>query len=57
MGLKKLAVPLGGLVIALGLLVVNAQQPGDDEVRGAFISSRPKTTNTNAPPRRHKRRR
>jgi len=56
MGLKKLAVPLGCIVIAFGLFVVNAQQPGDDEVRGAFISSRPKTTNTNAPPRRHKRR-
>src|SRR4030095_3269408 len=29
-----------------GLLIVNAQEP-DDDVRGAFISTRPKTTNTN----------
>ncbi len=30
-----------------GLLIVNAQAP-DDDVRGAFLSSRPKTTNANA---------
>jgi hypothetical protein len=35
-----------------GLLIVNAQEP-DDDVRGAFLSSRPKTTNTNAT-RRHR---
>jgi hypothetical protein len=35
-----------------GLLIVNAQEP-DDEVRGAFLSTRPKTTNTNAT-RRHR---
>jgi hypothetical protein len=43
-------------VFAVSFLVVNAQQPGDDDVRGAFISSRPKTTDPNAPPRRHQRR-
>jgi hypothetical protein len=39
---------------AFGLFAVSAQQPGDDEVRGAFLSSRPKTTNANAPSRRHR---
>jgi hypothetical protein len=34
-----------------GLIVVNAQEPGD-EVRGAFLSTRPKTTNPNATRRR-----
>lgn len=32
---------------ACGLVIVNAQEP-DDDVRGAFLSTRPKTTNTNA---------
>jgi hypothetical protein len=36
------------------MFVVSAQQPGDDDVRGAFLSSRPKTTNSNAPSRRHR---
>lgn len=36
-----------------GVLLVRAQDQ-DAEVRGAFLSSRPKTTNTNAPPRRHR---
>ena len=35
------------IALACGLLIVNAQGP-DDDVRGAFISTRPKTTNTNA---------
>jgi hypothetical protein len=35
------------VAFACGLLIVNAQEP-DDDVRGAFISTRPKTTNTNA---------
>ncbi len=39
--------------LACGLYVVSAQEP-DDEVRGAFLSSRPKTTNNNAPSRRHR---
>ena len=46
-----------GLVVvafACGLFAVSAQQPGDDEVRGAFLSSRPKTTNSNALSRRHR---
>ncbi len=36
-----------------GALLVRAQEPGD-EVRGAFLSSRPKTTNTSAPSHRHR---
>lgn len=47
------------LLAAVGLVatifVVSAQQP-DDDVRGAFLESRPKTTNLNAPSRRHRRR-
>src|SRR5437870_1590121 len=39
--------------LACGMLLVRAQEP-DDEVRGAFLSSRPKTTNANAPSHRHK---
>ncbi len=38
--------------LASGLLIVNAQEP-DDDVRGAFLSSRPKNTNPNAT-RRHR---
>ena len=44
---------LAMVALAGGLLVVRAQEPGD-EVRGAFISTRPKTTNNNAPPRRRR---
>jgi Domain of unknown function (DUF4384) len=40
-------------MISAGLIVF-AQEPGDDDVRGAFLSSRPKTTNSNAPSRRHR---
>jgi len=40
--------------LVLGLVAVNAQQ-SDDDVRGVFVSSRPKTTNANAPARRHRR--
>ena len=40
---------------ACGLLIVNAQEP-DEDVRGAFLSTRPKTTNQNAPRRRRSRR-
>ena len=39
--------------LACGMLLVRAQEP-DDEVRGAFLSSRPKTTNTSAPTHRHR---
>ena len=37
--------------LTCGLFIVNAQEP-DDEVRGAFLSTRPKTTNQNATRRR-----
>ncbi len=43
------------VAFACGLLIVNAQQP-DEEVRGAFLSTRPKTTNQNAPRRRRSQR-
>src|SRR6266436_1608419 len=39
------------VVFVCGFLIVNAQEP-DDEVRGAFLSTRPKTTNMNAARRR-----
>lgn len=44
------------MVAALGCVVfiVNAQVP-DDDVRGAFISTRPKTTNTGSAPARRRR--
>jgi hypothetical protein len=51
---KILVALAGGLALACSMFVVSAQQPGDDEVRGAFLSSRPKTTNSNAPSRRHR---
>ena len=41
------------VAIAFGVFVVSAQE-SDDEVRGAFLSTRPKTTNANAPTRRHR---
>src|SRR6266571_5069997 len=52
---SKFVVVLAGAVIMSGLFVVFAQEP-DDEVRGAFLSSRPKTTNANAPSHRHRQR-
>jgi len=54
MRFKILFLGLAVVVFACGLFAVSAQQPGDDEVRGAFLSSRPKTTNNNAPSRRHR---
>ncbi len=54
MKLTRLVPLFTSAALALGVLIVNAQQPGDEDVRGAFLSSRPKTTNTNAPPRRHR---
>ena len=42
------------LSAASGTYLAGAQQPGDEEVRGAFLSTRPKTTNTNAPARRRR---
>lgn len=40
-----------GLALSCGLYVARAQQ-SDEEVRGVFLSSRPKTSNPNPPPRR-----
>ncbi len=48
---KSLIMLLAVAAFVCGLFVVNAQEP-DDEVRGAFLSSRPKTTNSNATRRR-----
>ena len=48
---KSLIMLLAIVAFTCGLLIVNAQEP-DDEVRGAFLSSRPKTTNSNATRRR-----
>lgn len=45
---------LVGIAFVCGFAIVGAQQ-SDEEVRGAFISSRPKSTNTNAPARRRRR--
>src|SRR5262245_57822823 len=53
MRFKSLILGLAMATFTLVVFVVSAQEP-DDEVRGAFLSSRPKTTNTNAPSRRHK---
>jgi len=39
------------VALACGFLIVSAQEP-DDDVRGAFLSTRPKTTNQNATRRR-----
>ena len=52
---KILMMLLASISLAAGAYIVSAQQP-DDEVRGAFIESRPKTTNLNSPSRRHRRR-
>jgi uncharacterized protein DUF4384 len=50
----KLMVAVSVLSMVFGIVMVTAQQ--DEEVRGAFLDSRPKTTNTNAPPRSNRRR-
>lgn len=47
---KTLITLFASVLFIGGLVVVSAQQ--DEEVRGAFLSSRPKTTNANAPRRR-----
>lgn len=52
---RFLVVLLAMLAAVAGILVVSAQQP-DEDVRGAFLESRPKTTNLNQPSRRHRRR-
>lgn len=50
---KSLILLVSILTIAGGLFIATAQE-SDDEVRGAFLSTRPKTTNTNAPSRRRR---
>ena len=50
---KSLIVLLAVAALAFGVFAASAQGP-DDEVRGAFLSTRPKTTNTNAPTRRRR---
>src|SRR5437016_1244647 len=50
---SKILAMLAFATLASGVFMVFAQEP-DDEVRGAFLSSRPKTTNTSAPARRHR---
>jgi uncharacterized protein DUF4384 len=50
---RILLIPLVALSLACSFMIAGAQQ-SDDEVRGAFLSTRPKTTNTNAPARRHR---
>lgn len=42
------------LAAASGVFLASAQQPNDEEVRGAFLSTRPKTTNSNAPATRRR---
>jgi len=44
------------LVSGLAAAIVAGAQPQDEDVRGAFLESRPKTTNLNGPSRRHRRR-
>lgn len=51
---RLLMAPIVMAAFVFGLLMVNAQQ-SDDEVRGVFLSSRPKTMNQNAPARRRQR--
>ncbi len=50
----KLVIAVSVLSILFGVFIVSAQQ--DEDVRGAFLDSRPKTTNPNAPPRSNRRR-
>jgi Domain of unknown function (DUF4384) len=50
---RSLIILLAIAAMTCGLLIVNAQEP-DDDVRGAFLSTRPKTTNQNAPRRRRR---
>ncbi|MFS8087152.1 MAG: DUF4384 domain-containing protein [Acidobacteriota bacterium] len=50
---RSFIVLLAIVALACGLFIVRAQEPEDD-VRGAFISTRPKMTNNNAPARRRR---
>lgn len=51
MRLRSFIPLLAVTALVFGLLVVSAQEP-DDDVRGVFLSTRPKTTNQNATRRR-----
>lgn len=53
MRLKPFIILLSLFVLACGIFVVTAQEP-DDEVRGAFISTRPKKMNTSTAARRRR---
>jgi hypothetical protein len=53
MRVKSLVTMSALIALMAGVFVVSAQ---DDDVRGAFIESRPKTTNLKGPSRRHRRR-
>src|SRR2546423_15415748 len=55
MKFRLLNASLSIVAVGAAVFIVSAQQP-DDEVRGAFIESRPKTTNLTSPSRRHRRR-
>src|SRR5262245_31325773 len=50
---RLIILPILLLSAAAGTFLASAQQ-SDEEVRGAFLSTRPKTTNTNAPARRRR---
>jgi len=51
---QRLLLGLALASLLFGAFIVAAQQ--DEDVRGAFLESRPKTTNLNGPSRRHRRR-
>lgn len=53
MRVKALVAMSALIALMAGVFVVSAQ---DDDVRGAFLESRPKTTNLKGPSRRHRRR-
>lgn len=50
---KPFIILLSLISLMAGVLIVTAQEP-DDDVRGAFISTRPKTTTSNASARRRR---
>ena len=54
MGIRSLVTISTLIVLLTGAFIVSAHQ--DEDVRGAFLESRPKTTNLKGPSRRHRRR-
>jgi hypothetical protein len=52
---KLLGPLLAAVALTAGIMVVAAQQPEDEAVRGSFLESRPNTTNLNQPSRRRRR--